>query len=85
MAVIQFKVEAALIAENPSFGLDDRNLLHLIDRKRGTVVVDGVEYELLDSTGTTPTASPRTRPLSSSSCAPRSPAASACSATCAFS
>ena len=44
MAVIQFKVEAALIAENPSFGLDDRNLLHLIDRKRGTVVVDGVEY-----------------------------------------
>lgn len=50
MAVIQFKVEAALIAENPSFGLDDRNLLHLIDRKRGTVVVDGVEYELLDTT-----------------------------------
>ena len=50
MAVIQFKVEAALIAENPSFGLDDRNLLHLIDRERGTVMVDGVEYELLDTT-----------------------------------
>ena len=50
MAVIQFKVEAALIAENPSFGLDDRNLLHLIDRERGTVIVDGVEYELLDTT-----------------------------------
>lgn len=49
MAVIQFKVEAALIAENPSFGLDDRNLLHLIDRERGTVVVDGTEYELLDT------------------------------------
>lgn len=49
MAVIQFKVEAALIAENPSFGLDDRNLLHLIDRERGTVVVDGVEYEVLDT------------------------------------
>ncbi|MFR5829263.1 MAG: fructose-bisphosphatase class III, partial [Adlercreutzia equolifaciens] len=50
MAVIQFKVEAALIAENPSFGLDDRNLLHLIDREHGTVVVDGIEYELLDTT-----------------------------------
>ena len=50
MAVIQFKVEAALIAENPSFGLDDRNLLHLIDHERGTVMVDGVEYELLDTT-----------------------------------
>lgn len=49
MAVIQFKVEARLIAENPSFGLDDRNLLHRINRERGTVVVDGVEYELLDT------------------------------------
>ena len=49
MAVIQFKVEAALIAANPSFGLGDRNLLHRIDRERGTVVVDGVEYELLDT------------------------------------
>ncbi len=49
MAVIQFKVEARLIAENPTFGLEDRNLLHLIDRERGTVVVDGVEYEVLDT------------------------------------
>ena len=49
MAIIQFKVEAALIAQNPSFGLDDRNLLHLINRERGTVVVDGVEYELIDT------------------------------------
>ncbi|MEC4176180.1 fructose-bisphosphatase class III [Adlercreutzia sp. R7] len=49
MAIIQFKVEAALIAENPSFGLDDRNLLHLVNRERGTVVVDGVEYELTDT------------------------------------
>ena len=32
------------------FGQDDRNLLHLIDRERGTVMVDGVEYELLDTT-----------------------------------
>ena len=49
MAIIQFKVEAALIAENPSFGLDDRNLLHRINRERNTVIVDGVEYELTDT------------------------------------
>ena len=48
MAIIQFKVEAALIAKYPSFGLDDRNLLDKIDYERGTVVVDGVEYELTD-------------------------------------
>lgn len=48
MAIIQFKVEAQLIDENPSFGLGDRKLLHRIDFDRGTVVVDGVEYELTD-------------------------------------
>ena len=48
MAIIQFKVEAALIKKYPGFKLDDRNLLGKIDRKRGTVVVDGVEYELTD-------------------------------------
>ena len=48
MAIIQFKVEAALIAKYPSFGLDDRNLLDKIDHERGIVVVDGVEYELTD-------------------------------------
>ncbi len=48
MAIIQFKVEAALIKQYPGFGLDDRNLLGRIDRERGTVVVDGIEYELTD-------------------------------------
>ena len=48
MAILQFKVEAHLIDENPSFGLEDRKLLHRIDYERGTVVVDGVEYELID-------------------------------------
>ena len=49
MAIIQFKVEARLIEENPSFGLDDRNLLHLVDYENKSIVVDGVEYELLDT------------------------------------
>ena len=48
MAILQFKVEAQLIDENPSFGLEDRKLLDKIDPERGTVVVDGVEYELTD-------------------------------------
>lgn len=48
MAIMQFKVEAKLIAEYPSFGLEDRNLLHKIDYEKGTVVVDGIEYELTD-------------------------------------
>ncbi len=48
MAIIQFKVEAQLIAENPSFNLEDRNLLDKIDYERGTVLLDGVEYELTD-------------------------------------
>lgn len=48
MAIIQFKVEAQLIDENPSFGLQERKLLHRIDPQKGTVVVDGVEYEVAD-------------------------------------
>lgn len=49
MAIIQFKVEARLIDENPSFGLQDRKLLHRIDYDKGTVTVDGIEYELTDT------------------------------------
>ena len=49
MAIIQFKVEGALIDENPAFGLEDRKLLHRIDYERGTVVLDGIEYELTDT------------------------------------
>ena len=48
MAYIQFKVEAQLIAENPSFGLEKRNLLHRIDYTAGTVELDGVVHELTD-------------------------------------
>ena len=48
MAIIQFKVEGQLIDENPAFGLDDRKLLDKIDYARGTVMLDGTEYELTD-------------------------------------
>ncbi len=49
MAILQFKVEAQLIDENPSFGLEDRKLLHRIDWQKHTIVVDGTEYALTDT------------------------------------
>ena len=49
MAIIQFKVEAQLIDENPGFGLEGRKLLDKIDYERGTVMLDGIEYELTDT------------------------------------
>lgn len=48
MAMIQFKVEGQLIDEYPSFGLSDRKLLDKVDFKKGTVDLDGTEYELTD-------------------------------------
>lgn len=48
ITVIQFKTEAALINRHPEWKMDDRNLLHLIDFEKGTVHIDGNDYELLD-------------------------------------
>ncbi len=49
MAILQFKVEAKLIDENPSFELEDRKLLHLINRDTNTIVIDSIEYKLTDT------------------------------------
>ena len=49
MAIIQFKVEAQLINENPAFNLQDRKLMSAIDFAANTVVVDGIEYPLTDT------------------------------------
>lgn len=48
ISVIQFKVEGETIKRNPSFHLEKRNLLHLIDYEAGKITLDGKEYELLD-------------------------------------
>lgn len=48
ISIIQFKVEGQIIARNPQFGLENRNLLHRIDYEKGTICIDGTEYELLD-------------------------------------
>jgi len=49
VAMIQFKVEGALVKRRPEFNMEDRNLLETIDLEKGTVVVDGVEYPLNDT------------------------------------
>ncbi|MCM1004716.1 MAG: fructose-1,6-bisphosphatase [Prevotella sp.] len=49
ISVMQWKLEAAIIARNPEYGMDDRNRLHLIDFEKGTVNIDGVEYEMKDT------------------------------------
>jgi fructose-1,6-bisphosphatase-3 len=48
MTVLQLKLEGQTIQRNPSFGMDDRNLLHRIDTAAGTVTIDGKVYPLLD-------------------------------------
>lgn len=49
IAVIQFKLEGALIAEHPEFDMDERRLLHRMDLVNGTVEVEGVTYPLRDT------------------------------------
>ena len=48
ITVIQFKLEYEVIKRRKEFGMDDRNLLHLIDYEEGTVTIDGKEYPLRD-------------------------------------
>lgn len=49
ISVIQWKLEASIIARNPEYGMEDRNRLHLIDFENGTVHIDGVDYKMKDS------------------------------------
>lgn len=49
ISMIQFKLEAEVVNRNPAFGMDDRNLLHLIDYQKGTITIDGQIYELNDT------------------------------------
>ncbi|MCM1519432.1 MAG: fructose-1,6-bisphosphatase [Lachnoclostridium sp.] len=49
IAVIQFKLEGAMTMKHPEWHMTDRNLLHKIDREKGTVEIDGVTYEMSDT------------------------------------
>ena len=49
ITVIQFKIEAALIDKHPEWKMEDRKLLHCMDRDKGTVRIDGVDYKMNDT------------------------------------
>ena len=49
ISVIQFKVEGQIIRRQPSFHMENRVLLHKINYEKGTIVLDGEEYKLLDT------------------------------------
>ena len=48
ISVIQFKVEGQIIQRQSAFHLEERALLHRIDYDKGTILLDGKEYRLLD-------------------------------------
>lgn len=49
ISVIQFKLEGALIDKRPEWEMSDRKLLHLIDKEKGTISLNGKEYALTDT------------------------------------
>lgn len=49
IAVIQFKLESAVIRRRPQYQMDDRLLLPKIDYARGVITLNGTEYSLLDT------------------------------------
>lgn len=48
IAVIQFKVEGAMILRHPEYEMDGRVLLKAVDYEKGTVTIDGKTYPMLD-------------------------------------
>ena len=48
ITIIQFKCEAQIIKHNPDFHMEDRILLDKINRSKGTIAIDGIEYALND-------------------------------------
>lgn len=48
IAVIQFKVEGAMIMRHPEYGMEDRLLLPAVDYEKGTVTIGGRAYPMLD-------------------------------------
>ncbi len=48
ISIIQFKLEGQIIQRRPSFDMKNRLLLDKINFEKGTIIVDGKEYELND-------------------------------------
>ncbi len=50
IAIIQFKLEAQIIARHPEYGMSDRNLLHLWNQEEGIITLpNGKSYPTLDN------------------------------------
>lgn len=49
MAIIQFKIEGALIKRHPEYKMKDRLQLDKMDLEKGIVKIGGVEYKLTDT------------------------------------
>lgn len=49
ISIIQFKVEGQIIQRQKGFHLEDRALLHRINYEKGTITLEGKEYQLLDT------------------------------------
>ncbi|MBQ2376325.1 MAG: fructose-1,6-bisphosphatase [Bacteroidales bacterium] len=49
IAVISFKLEGQLVMRNPNFDMSHRLLLDKIDYEKGTIHLDGKDYELKDA------------------------------------
>lgn len=49
IAIIKFKLEGQIAEQYPEFGMENRRLLHRIDFEKGTVHIDGKDYELKDT------------------------------------
>lgn len=49
IAILQFKLEGAIIDRHPEWGMDDRRLLHRINYKEGTITLSEGTFPLLDS------------------------------------
>ena len=48
IAVIEFKLEGQMIERHPEWEMDQRNMMKQLNLEKGTVVIEGKEYELLD-------------------------------------
>lgn len=48
ITVIQLKLEGQLIERHPEWGMDRRDIFRMVDFDRGTVTINGREYQLLD-------------------------------------
>ncbi len=49
IAVIQFKLEGAMIEAHPEWKMENRRLLHRMDREKGTIEIEGHTYQLTDT------------------------------------